>query len=199
MQGCKSVSTPIVVGSKLMKEDDTPLCDANLYRSLVGSLMYLTATRPDIMYAVNLVARFMHQPHESHWRIAKRILRYVSGTKFYGLFYDAYNDSNLVAYIDADWEGSLDDQKSTSGYIFLFGGKPISWSSKKQPTVALSTAEVEYIAASSTCTQAICMERLFEDIGIDTCKPIKVYCDNMSTISMTKNLVFHSKSKHIDI
>jgi hypothetical protein len=199
MQNCKPVSTPLVVGSKLMKDDESPLCDATLYRSLIGSLMYLTSTRPDIMFVVSLVARFMHQPHESHWRAAKRILRYVSGTKFYGLFYTSANDSNVVAYTDADWAGSLDDRKSTSGYAFLFGGNLVSWSSKKQPTVALSTAEAEYLVASSTSTQAIWLSRLVEDLGMEVCKPIKVYCDNQSTISMTKNPVFHSRSKHIDI
>ena len=133
------MSTPLVVRSKMMKDDEIPLCDATLYRSLIGSLMYMTSTRLDIMFVVSLVSRFMHQPHESHWQATKRILRYVSGTKFYGLFYTSANDSNAVAYTDADWEGSLDDQKSTSGYAFLFGGNLVSWSSKKQPTVALST------------------------------------------------------------
>jgi hypothetical protein len=130
---------------------------------------------------------------------AKRILRYVSGTKFFGLFYNATNDSNVVAYTDADWAGCLDDRKSTSGYAFLFGGNLVSWSSKKQPIVSLSTTEAEYIATSSTSTQAIWMERLFEDLGMKVNKPIKVYCDNQSTISMTKNHVFHSRRKHIDI
>ena len=141
MQGCKSMSTPLVVGSKLMKEDETPLCNATLYRYLIGSLMYLMATRPYIMLAVSLVSRFMHQPHESHWWATKRILRYVSGTKFYGLFYTSANDSNVVAYTDADWAGNLDDRKSTSGYNFLFGGNPVSWRKKKQPIVALSTTK----------------------------------------------------------
>jgi hypothetical protein len=199
MQNCKAVSTPLVVGSKLMKVDESPLCDATLYRSMVGSLMYLTTTRPDIMFSVSLVARFMNQPHESHWQAAKRILRYVSGTRFFGLFYNATNDINVIAYTDADWAGSLDDRRSTSGYAFLFGGNLVSWSSKKQPTVALSTAEAEYIAASSTSTQAIWMARLLEELGMEIGKPIKVYCDNQSTISMTKNPVFHNRTKHIDI
>jgi hypothetical protein len=144
-----------------MKEDETTLCNATLYRSLIEILMYLTTTGPDIMFVLNLVARFMHQPHESHWWEAKRIL--------------------------------------SSGYAFLFGGNLISWSNKKQPIVALSTTEAKYIAMSSTSTQAIWMEILFEDLGMKVNKPIKVYCDNQSTISMTKNHVFHNRSKHIDI
>jgi hypothetical protein len=117
--------------------------------------MYLTSTRPDNMFVVDLVARLMHQPHESHWREAKRIFRCVSGTKFYGLFYTYANDSNVVEYTNADWEDSLDDRKSTSGYDFLFGGNLVSWSNKEQPIFALSTAEAEYIVVSSTSTQAI--------------------------------------------
>ena len=141
----------------------------------------------------------MYQPHESHWRESKGILKYVSGTKFYGLFYTSANDSNVLAYIDADWVGSLDDRKSTSGYAFLFGGSLVSWCNKKKPIVALSTTEEEYIVASSTSTQVIWLSRLVEYLGMEVCKPIKFYCDNQSTISMTKNPVFHSRSKHIDI
>jgi hypothetical protein len=147
MQNCKPVSTPLVVGSKLMKDDEGPLCDATLYRYMIGSLMYPTSTRRDIMFDVSLVSRFMHQPHESHWRATERILRYVSGTKFYGLFYTSANDSNLVSYTDVDWAGNLDDRKSTFGYAFLFGGNLVSWSNKNQPIVALSTTEAGYIAA----------------------------------------------------
>lgn len=119
---------------------------------MVGSLMYLTTTRPDIMFSINLVARFMNQPHESHLKEAKRILRYVSGTIFFGLFYNATNNFNVVAYTDADWVGSLDDRKNTSGYAFLFGENLVSWSNKKQPTVSLSMTKAKYIATSSTST-----------------------------------------------
>jgi hypothetical protein len=114
------------------------------------------------MFYVILVARFMNQPHESHWQEAKRILRYVSGNRFFGFFYNATNNFNVVAYTDANWVGSLDDRKSTLGYAFIFGGNLVSWSNKTQPIVSLSTAKVEYIAASSTRTQVIWMERLLE-------------------------------------
>ena len=165
----------------------------------LASLWSLTSTRQDVMFFVILVARFMHQPHESHWWEAKRILRYVSGTKFYGLFYTSANDSNVVAYIDANWAGNLDDRKSAFGYAFLFGENLVSWSSKKKPIVALYTSKAKYLTTSSPSTQAIWFSSLVEDLGIEVCKPIKVYHNNQSTISMTKNQVFHSRRKHIDI
>jgi len=109
MEDCKPVRIPLVVGSKLMNEDENPLCNVTLYRSLIGSLMYLTTTRSNIMFTVNLVVRFMHQPHESHWWETTIILIYVSGTNFFGIFYNATNDFNVATYIDANWVGSLDD------------------------------------------------------------------------------------------
>ena len=140
MQNCKPMST-LVVGSKLMKDYESPLCDDTLYRSLIGCLMYLTSTRPETVFDVSLVARFMHQPYKSNWLASKRILKYVSSTKFYGLFYTFANDSNVVAYTDVDCAGILDDRKSASRYDFLFGGNLVSWSNKNQPTVALSIVE----------------------------------------------------------
>lgn len=130
MKDCRPVETLVVIGCKLMKEDSS-LVDATLYNSLVGSLLYLTATRPNAMFVVILVVRFMHSPHESQWKVAKRILRYVSGTKSFGLWYKVTNSSDLEAYIDVEWARCLDDGKSTSGYAFIFGKSLVSWSNKK--------------------------------------------------------------------
>lgn len=131
MKDCKPVDTLIVLDTKLMKKDSNPLLDATLYQSLIGSLMYLIATLLDIMYAFILMARFMHSPHESYWKVAKRILRYVSGTKSFGIWYKSYDASTLEAYIDVDWARWLDDRKSTSRYDFFFSGLLVSWSTKK--------------------------------------------------------------------
>ena len=106
-----------------------------------GSLMYLTATRPNIMHDVSLISRFMEKPKDAHWQAAKIILRYVKGTKRFGILYTASECSDLVGYTDSDWAGSVDDRNSTSGYVFHMGSGAISWASKKQPIVALSTAE----------------------------------------------------------
>lgn len=141
MQNSKFAPTPTTTGLKLSKDDCNNNVNPNLYKSMVGSLMYLTATRPDIMYAVSSISRFMETPKETHWLAAKRILRYVNGTKAYGILYGATNHFKLVGYMDSDWAGSLDDRKSTSGYAFHLGSGVVSWASKKQPIVSLSTTD----------------------------------------------------------
>eukprot|EP00253_Pinus_taeda_P002333 PITA_02333 len=117
----KAAVTPTVVGLKLTKEDSSKDIDPKSYKSIVGSLMYLTATRPDIMHAVSLISRFMERPKETHWQEAKRILRYVNGTKGFGILYSSSESFMLIGYTDSDWAGSVDDRKSTSGYVFHMG------------------------------------------------------------------------------
>ncbi|CAL2241350.1 unnamed protein product [Prunus armeniaca] len=148
MENANPISTPCVTGLKLSKDGEGKLVNSTMFRSLVGNLMYLTVTRPDIMFSVSLVSRFMEKPYSNHWEVAKRILRYVKGTVDYGIFYEANIPINLVGYTDSDLAESVDDCKSTSGYVFNLGSGVFSWSSKKQPIVALSTTEAGYIAAS---------------------------------------------------
>ena len=148
----KSISTPVDVGVKLSKAIDTSeLVDQSLYQSAVGSLLYLaTKTRPDIAYAVNSVARYCSKPTRDHWSAVKRIFRYLKGTSSFGLLYKLSISKDLISYSDANWGGDSDDYKSTSGYCFQIGGTVITWRSQKQPCVALSTTEAEYIALAGT-------------------------------------------------
>ncbi|XP_057444683.1 secreted RxLR effector protein 161-like [Lotus japonicus] len=146
MYDCKPVSTPLVINEKLHKDDGAPEADASRYKSLIGSLLYLTVTRPDIMYATSLLARFMQSPSKIHFGAGKRILRYLQGTKEFGIWYKTTTISRLLGYTDSDWAGSVDDMKSTSGYALSLGSGIFSWASKKQATVAQSTAEAEYVA-----------------------------------------------------
>eukprot|EP00253_Pinus_taeda_P006314 PITA_06314 len=165
MQECKTTITPTVMGLKLSKEDNNKDVDPRLYKSIVGSLMYLTATRPDIMFVVSLISRFMERPKEAHWQAAKRILRYVKGTKRFDILYNVLEHSDLVGYTDSDWAGSVDDRKSTSSYVFHMDSGAISWASKKQPIVALSTTEAEYVAATAAACQAVWMRRMLRSLG----------------------------------
>jgi hypothetical protein len=165
MEGCNPAETPIPLGTKLSKNDEGPTVDSTLYKSLVGSLLYLTATRPDIMYAASLVSRFMESPKDSHWKMEKRILRYVAGTLNFGLWYTKSDSNQLSGYTDSDFAGILDDRKSTSGYVFQLGMNLISWASKKQPIVSISSAEAEYVAATSASFQAVWLRRLLKDMS----------------------------------
>ena len=198
LRECKSVSTPLVSSDKLCKDDGSGLADEKQYRRIVGSLLYLTATRPDIMYDAGLLARFMHSPTNKHFGTAKRVLRYIKGTLDYGLEYVKGKDAMLIGFCDSDWGGSVDDSKSTSGYAFSFGSGVFSWASVKQNCVALSTAEAEYISASEATIQAIWLRFVLEDFGELQTEATPIHCDNISAIAITKNPVFHQKTKHIN-
>ncbi|CAA7042426.1 unnamed protein product [Microthlaspi erraticum] len=172
--------------------------------SMVGELKYflglqVNQTEKGIFisqstYAKNLLAK----PKQSHLQAVKKILRYVKGTVNLGIFYSKGSNRNLAGYCDADWAGCADDRKSTSGGCFFLGNNLIAWLSKKQNSVSLSTAEAEYIALGSCCTQLIWMRQMSADYGMES-GPFLVYCDNKSAIDISKNPVQHSRTKHIDI
>ncbi|CAA7049695.1 unnamed protein product [Microthlaspi erraticum] len=172
--------------------------DVKLYRGMIGSLLYLTASRPDLCFSVGVCARYQAKPKQSHLQAVKKILRYVKGTVNLGIFYSKGSNRNLAGYCDADWAGCADDRKSTSGGCFFLGNNLIAWLSKKQNSVSLSTAEAEYIALGSCCTQLIWMRQMSADYGMES-GPFLVYCDNKSAIDISKNPVQHSRTKHIDI
>ena len=199
MENANSVSIPCVAGLKLSKDGEGKLVNSTVFRSLVGNLMYLTATRPDIMFAVSLISRFMEKPYSNHWEAAKRILRYVKGTMNYGVFYQANLPINLIGYTDSDLAGSVDDSKSVAGYVFNIGSGAISWMSKKQSVVALSTTEAEYIAASVAGCQVVWLQGILESLKSKPKSPTILFCDNSSTILVTKDFVLHGRRKHIRI
>ena len=155
------------------------------------------ATRPDISYAVGVVAQFCGSPNQSHLTAAKRILRYLKGTAQYALSYR--KDCDIVGFSDSDWAGNLDDRKSISGNLFVYGGGAISWLSKKQPVIALSTSEAEYIALSYAVQEAIWLKLLLASFGVIVDKPIIIKEDNQGAIAIAKDPVKHTRAKHIDI
>ncbi|CAJ2663476.1 unnamed protein product [Trifolium pratense] len=199
MENCNSVCNPIVPGNKLKKDENGIACDATNYKQMVGCLMYLLATRPDLAFSVCLVARFMERPTDIHVAAVKRILRYLKGTISYGLWYKKQEKDELIGWSDSDYAGDLDDRKSTSGYVFMIGSKAVSWSSKKQPIVTLSTTEAEFIAAANCACQAIWLSRLIAHISSDMNECITIFCDNSSSIKLSRNPVMHGRSKHIDV
>ncbi|PKA46730.1 Retrovirus-related Pol polyprotein from transposon TNT 1-94 [Apostasia shenzhenica] len=199
MKNCKTFSTPMNANEKLALTDGTAKTDEKVYRSLVGGLMYLTHTRPDILFSVSLISRFMHKPSVHHFGAARRILRYVRATTNYEIWYKQVSNFKLTCFTDSDWAGSIDDRKSTSDFLCNLGSGAISWSSKKQGTTALSSSEAEYISACSTTCQAIWMRRILEDLHQPQTKATDIYCDNKATIFMAKNPVFHGRTKHIEL
>ena len=203
MSDAKPVKTPVCVNSKLLKAtEESELVDQSLYQSAVGSLLYLsTRSRPDIAFAVSCAARFCSKPTKPHWTAVKRIFRYLRGTTGLGLLYakGADSDNTLVGYSDADWAGDCTDYKSTSGYLFQIGGTVVTWKSKKQSCVALSTAEAEYMALSSASQEAIWMRELNSDLGNQQSQPTLILEDNQSAIAMARNPQYHGRSKHINI
>jgi hypothetical protein len=198
MEECNPAETPIPLGTKLSKKYEGPIVDPTLYKILVGSLLYLTTTRPNIMYAASLVSRYMESPKDSHWKMVKQILRYVAGTLNFGLWYTQSDDNHLSGHTDSDFASNLDDRKSTSGHVFHLGTNLISWASKKQPTVSISSAEEEYFIATSASGQAMWLRRILKDMSHIEKDQTPIFCDKTSTIALSKNHVFHKKTKHID-
>ncbi|KAJ9561604.1 LOW QUALITY PROTEIN: hypothetical protein OSB04_006764 [Centaurea solstitialis] len=190
--------TPMASNLKLHKDLNGQSVACKLYKGMIGSLLYLTASRPDIMFSTCISARYQANPKESHLSAVKRILRYLKKTPSLGLWYPLHSSFDLVAYTDSDYGGCQMDRKSTSRSCQFLGGKLVSWSSKKQNYVSTSTVEAEYIAAASCCSQALWMQTQLRDYGysLDT---IPILCDSKSAIAISANPVQHSKAKHIDI
>lgn len=195
----KTASTPLEPNTRLTPLDGTLLTNATLYRQLVGSLVYLTVTRPDIAYAVHLVSQFLSAPRSIHYAAVLRILRYIKGTLFHGLFYSALSSLTLHAYSDADWAGDPTDRRSTTGYCFFLGDSLISWRSKKQTVTARSSTEAEYRALADTAQELLWLRWLLEDMGVNHSTATLLHCDNHSAIQIAHNDVFHDRTKHIEI
>ncbi|XP_028556557.1 uncharacterized protein LOC114581179 [Dendrobium catenatum] len=199
MADCNPVQTPMEARIKLTKSGTHSLVDSTQYRSIVGSLRYLTHTRPDIMYSVGIVSRFMETPNSEHLAAVKRILRYVKGTTEYGLVYPKrQTEGGLIGFSDSDHAGDIDDRKSTTGMVYFWGPHVISWASQKQKIVALSSCEAEYVAITSAACQGIWLSRLLSELKGEAEKTVKLLVDNKSAIAMSKNPVYHGRSKHID-
>ncbi|CAL5371264.1 unnamed protein product [Camellia sinensis] len=187
------------LGCKLFKDENGIGVDETLFKQMVGCLMYLTAMRPDLMFAVSLISRYMAKPTELHLLAAKRILRYLKGTTGLGVFYKNGWCEDLVGYADSDYTRDLEDRKSTSGYVFMLGSGAIAWSSRKQPIVTLSTTEAEFVASAACASQAVWMKRILEKLSLEESKCTTILCDNSSTIKLSKNPVLYGRSKHNDV
>jgi hypothetical protein len=198
MKDAKPIKTPMGTNEHLDLDTGGKFVDQKVYQSMIGSLLYLCASRPDIMLSVCMCARFQADPKEVHLRAVKRILRYLVHTPKSGLWYPKGSTFDLIGYSDADWAGYKIDRKSTSGTCQFLGRSLVSWASKKQNFVALSTVEAEYIAAGHCCVQLLWMRQTLRDYGYKLTK-VPLLCDNESAIRMADNPVEHNRTKHIAI
>ncbi|KAM2077718.1 hypothetical protein ACFX1R_025466 [Malus domestica] len=206
-ENSKPVSTPLASHFKLSASMSPKTIEESQYMAqipyanVVGSLMYaMVCTRPDISQAVSIVSRYMHNPGKGHWQAVKWILRYILGTVDVGLLFqqDKVTGQCVVGYVDSDYAGDLDKRRSTTGFVFIIAGGPVSWRSILQSTFALSTTEAEYMAVTEAIKEAIWLQGLLDDLGVQQ-DHVDVHCDSQSAIHLAKNQVHHARTKHIDV
>ncbi|KAD4586296.1 hypothetical protein E3N88_23897 [Mikania micrantha] len=198
MTSCNPAKWPMDPKLKLTKDEQGECVDSTEYRRLIGSLRYLLHTRPDLSYPVGVLSRYMEKPKISHYQAMKQVLRYVKGTSEYGLRYETGGDGRLIGYSDSSHASDLDDRKGTTGMVFYLGSNLITWVSQKQQTVALSSCEAEFMAATAAATQALWLRNLISDLLGEKPQQVVLLVDNESALSLMKNPVFHGRSKHID-
>lgn len=213
MSGCKPYVTPMEQHLKLTTTEydekfssrthspiaDLPLSDPTTYQRLIGRLIYLTITRPDICFVVTFLSQFMHAPKTSHLRAAERVLGYLKNSLGMGIFLSASSDLHLYAYCDSDWASCPMSRKSISGYLVTLGSSPISWKSKKQLTISRSSAEAEYRSMASTTCEIVWLRGLLTDMGLQFDAPTLLHCDNQSALHLAANPMYHERTKHIEI
>jgi hypothetical protein len=205
MEECKPIGTPLDVNSKLLKltKEEFQGVQEEMqgipYKTAVGSLMYaMVGTRPDLAFLVSMVSQFMSRAGPSHWMAVKRIMRYLKGILDLKLCLGG-KDVSLRGYYDAHWGGDANERRSTTGYVFFVGVGAISWNCMRQPIIALSTTEAEYMATSQCTKEAIWLRKLMADVGLVQVGATTIMCDNQGCIALAKNPTHHSRTKHIDI
>ncbi|KAK2990953.1 hypothetical protein RJ640_002961, partial [Escallonia rubra] len=198
MLGCRPAETPMEPNAKLDIEGGKDV-DREQYQRLVGKLIYLSHTRPDIAFAVSVISQFMHSPKKKHLDAVYGVLRYLKGTPGKGLFFKRGDDRMVEIYTDADWAGSSVDRRSTSGYCTYVWGNLVTWRSKKQPVVARSSAEAEFRALAHGICEGIWLRRLLSELKIIKSWPMKLYCDNKAAVNIAQNPVHHDRTKHVEV
>ncbi|KAL0404527.1 UNVERIFIED_CONTAM: Retrovirus-related Pol polyprotein from transposon RE2 [Sesamum radiatum] len=192
------VLTPLPQGVKFSSELGSPLSDPEKYRRLIGRLLYLTFTRPDLSFAVQQLSQFLQRPTDQHWTVAFHV-RYLKGSLTTGLFFPSSNDFQLAAYTDVDWGSCIDTRRSVTCFCVFLGSSLISWKIKKQNTVSRSSAEAEHRAMAASVCELQWISFLLKDFRIAISTLIPFWCDNQAALHITANPVFHERTKHLDI
>ncbi|KAL2244201.1 UNVERIFIED_CONTAM: Retrovirus-related Pol polyprotein from transposon RE1 [Sesamum indicum] len=199
LMDAKAAPTPLPPGLKLSSDTGPLLPTSDSYRRLIGRLLYLSFTRPDISYSVQQLSQYLHQPCEAHWKAAIHVVRYLKGCPSLGLFLPAANSLDLQAFCDADWASCPDSRRSLTGFCVFLGPALISWKTKKQSTVSRSTAEAEYRSLAATVCELRWISYLLADFGVSLNLPVSLFCDNKAAVHILANPVFHERTKHIEI
>ncbi|XP_019242172.1 PREDICTED: uncharacterized protein LOC109222255 [Nicotiana attenuata] len=193
------LSSPLDPSFKLKANQGVLLEDPTQYRKLVGKLNFITNTRLDIAFRVQHLSQYMQSPRDTHLNAAYHVLRYLKGNPNLGIFLCNNTDYNINAFCDSDWAACSELIKSVSGYLILLGGSPVSWKSKKQSTIALSSAEAKYKSVRAVVGELVWLVRLFEEFSVTLSLPIPVFCDSQAALHIAKNPVFHERTKHIEV
>lgn len=199
MTDCKPANTPMDAYKKIGINKESGPVERGRYQRLVGRLLYLAHTRPDIAFSVSVVSQYMNNPNEEHFNAVMRILRYLKMNPGSGLLFKRNDNRDIEMYTDADWAGDNTDRRSTSGYCSYVWGNLVTWRSKKQAVVARSSAEAEFRSLSLGICEGMWIQRVLADLKLNNLKPIIMYCDNHAAISIAKNPVQHDRTKHIEI
>ncbi|MCI08154.1 copia protein, partial [Trifolium medium] len=197
--GSKPATVPLDPHTKLSATDGVPFDDPSGYRRLIGRLLYLTHTRPDISFAVQHLSQYVSTPLVPHYQAATRILRYLKSCPAKGVLFSSHSPLQLHGFADSDWACCPNTRRSVTGYCVLLGSSLISWKSKKQNTVSRSSTEAEYRALASLTCELQWLQYLFQDLNITFPQSASVYCDNKSAIYLAHNPTFHERSKHIEL
>jgi hypothetical protein len=197
--GSKPAATPLDPAVKLHNDSGKPYEDISSYRRLIGRLLYLTNTRPNISFAVQQLSQFLHKPIFAHYNAACRVIRYLKHNPGRGLLFPRHSELQLLGFSDADWAGCIETRRSTTGYCFFLGSSLVSWKAKKQMTVSRSSSEAEYRALSTATCELIWLLYLMKDLNVTCSKPPIIYCDSQSAIHIASNPVFHERTKHLEI
>lgn len=198
MMGSKPVSTPMEVNHKLLADKGPLLEDPGRFQRIVGRLVYLTITRPDLNYSVHVLSQVMHQPKKAHWEAAMRVLKYLKGSPGQGIMLKSNSDLRVRAFCDSDWNSCPRTRRSISAYMVMLGNSPVAWRTKKQDTVSHSSAVAEYRAMSEALKELKWLKRLLADMGVKHEGPMDLWCDSKSAIYIAANPVFHERTKHIE-
>ena len=196
--GSKPAGTPMEQNHKLASDDGPMFSDPGQYRRLIGRLVYLAISRPELSYSIHLLSQFMKAPREDHWHAAIRVVKFLKGCPGQGILLSSDPKLDISLYVDADWSNCSTSRRSLSAHVVFLGGSPICWKTKKQKTVSLSSAEAEYRAMGSATKEIKWVINISKDLGVPVTKPVPFFCDNKAAMHIAANPVFHERTKHLE-